>query len=72
MQQNVIPFYFRRRKNQIEATVSSGITVNNLIVLVLPYLVVRRPLAEQLLDFNKGKNRRHRWDGSSIRSFFDK
>jgi hypothetical protein len=95
-----IPFHIRKRKNQFELTVSSGIAVRKLVNVLLPYLMVKRPLAEKLaafpkaplrnrftwiddsyLDeicslvdyvkkFNAGKNRKHKWDGKAIRSFF--
>ena len=71
-----------------------------MISILLPYLVVKKPLAERLAafpiapsrnrftwiedsyldaicnlvdhvrEFNKGKNRRHKWDGNTIRNFF--
>jgi len=71
-----------------------------LIQYLLPYLVVKKPLAERLnafpkaparnrftwvdgsyldsicdlvdyvREFNKGKNRKHKWDGAAIRRFF--
>ena len=95
-----IPFHIRTRKNQFEITVSSGAEVRRLIGILLPYLVVKKPLAERLASFpkapprnrftriddsyldeicdlvdfvrtfNKGENRRHRWDGNTIRKFF--
>ena len=95
-----IPFHQRTRKNQYEITVSSGTAVRKLIDILLPYLVVKKRLAQRLtkfpmapprnrftpidrvyLDeicelvdfvraFNKGKNRRHRWDGKTIRAYF--
>jgi hypothetical protein len=97
-----IPFHVRKRRNQLEVTVSSGIAVKKLIRLLIPYLVVKRPLARRLMafpkaparnrftwidapyldeicdlvdyvrQFSKGKNRRHRWDGATIREFFQK
>ncbi len=102
LETNSIPFHIRKRKNQAELVVSSGIAVKKLIGIVLPYLVVKKPLAERLLNFplapsrnrftwiedsylddicelvdfvrqfNKGKNRRHKWDGNTIRAFFKK
>ncbi len=74
-------------------------SVKRLISLILPSLVVMKPLAEKLLkfpaaprrnrytelddsyldamcnvvdftrEFNKGKNREHKWNGESIRSY---
>ncbi len=74
--------------------------MKRLIALVLPYLVVKKPLAEKLLtfpkaparnrfvqidksyldeictivdfvrEFNKGKNRRHKWNSKTIREFY--
>ena len=97
-----IPFHIRTRKNQFEITVSSGVAVKRLIAILLPYLVVKKPLAEKLAafpeaparnrftwidgsyldaicnlvdyvrEYNRGKNRRHKWDGSTIRNFFKK
>ena len=97
-----IPFHIRSRKNQFELTVSSGLAVKKLIHVLLPYLVVKKPLAQRLaafpkaparnrftwinssyLDeicnlvdyvrrFNRGKNRRYRWDGDAIRRFLQK
>jgi hypothetical protein len=46
---NDIPFHSRRRKNQLEITINSQKSVKKMIGLVLPYLVVKRPLAEKLL-----------------------
>lgn len=96
-----IPFNVRIRKNQFEITVSSGVAVKRLIGILLPYLVVKKPLAQKLAAFpraparnrftwvddtylkeicnlvdyvrrfNKGKNRKHKWDGNAIRSFFN-
>lgn len=95
-----IPFHIRKRRNQLELTVSSGLAVQRLIRFVIPYLVVKKPLAArlrsfpkapnrnrytwvsgsyieavaELIDFvrqfNKGRNRRHRWDGKRVRDFF--
>ncbi len=97
-----IRYHIRTRKNQFEITISSGIEVQRLIDILLPHLVVKRPLAkrlkafpkapprnrfkriddsylEEICDlvdfvrrFNKGKNRRHKWDGYTIRRFFNK
>jgi len=97
---HVISFHFRTRRNQFEIIVSSGLAVKKLIGILLPYLVVKKPLAEKLAaflkapsrnrftwidgsyldaicnfvdyvrEFNKGKNRRHKWDGNTIRNFF--
>jgi hypothetical protein len=102
LQRHGIPFHVRTRKNQFEVTVSSGIQVIRLIGVLLPYLVVKKPLAERLArfpkapprnrynpiddlylkeicelvdfvrSFNRGKNRKHRWDGNEIRRFFSK
>jgi hypothetical protein len=95
-----IPFHVRERKNQAELTISSGVAVRRFIRIILPYLIVKKPLAQRLLDFpaaparnrftwvdgsyldeicrlvdfvrlfNKGKNRKHKWDGRTIREFF--
>ena len=95
-----IPYHIRTRKNQFEISVSSGMAVRRLIRLLLPYLVVKKPLAQRLLTFpraparnrftpvdetyldevcnlvdfvrafNRGKNRKHKWDGATIRRFF--
>ncbi|MDV3277855.1 MAG: LAGLIDADG family homing endonuclease [Nitrososphaerales archaeon] len=46
-----IPFSTRRRKNQVEVRVQGHSTVKRLIAIVLPYLVVKRPLASKLLHF---------------------
>ena len=84
----------------MELVVSSGTAVKRLVRILIPYLVVKKPLAQRLLDFpsapprnryvkvedsyldeicglvdfvrrfNKGKNRRHKWDGRTIREFF--
>ena len=97
-----IPFHRRRRRNQIEITVSSGVAVKRMIRFLIPYLVVKRPLAQRLAhfpkaparnrstwidgsyldeicdlvdyvrEFNRGKNRRHKWDGAAIRRFFQR
>lgn len=96
-----IPYHARRRKNQIEIRVNGQKSVKRLILILLPNLVVKKPLALKLLDFptaphrnrfshadklyleaicalvdytrkfNRGKNRRHKWNGNSIRSFFE-
>jgi len=96
-----IPYHIRTRKNQFEISVSSGSAVRRLIRLLLPYLVVKKPLAQRLLTFpraparnrftrtdgsylseicnlvdfvrafNRGKNRKHKWDGAAIKRFFD-
>jgi hypothetical protein len=100
LREHLIPFHIRERKNQFEITVSSGVAVKRLIGFLLPYLVVKKPLARRLQRFpkasarnrftwvdgsylndicslvdyvrwfNRGKNRRHRWDGESIRAFY--
>ncbi len=74
--------------------------MKKLISVVIPYLVVKKPLAKRLLDFpkaparnrfvsvdrfyldeicevvdfvrgfNKGKNRRHKWNGRTIREYY--
>jgi len=102
LQLHQIPFHVRKRRKQFEITVSSGVAVKKLIVLLLPYLVVKRPLALRLAafpkaparnrftwidgsyldricdlvdyvrEFNKGKNRKHKWDSAAIRRFFQK
>ena len=46
---NDIPFHCRRRKNQLEVSINSQKSVRKMIALVLPYLVVKEPLAEKLL-----------------------
>ena len=96
-----IPFHTRRRKNQFEMTVSGHRSVKNLIGVLKPYLVVKKPIAEVLASFpiaparnrfseidksyldvvcekvdsvrllNKGKNRGHKWDGKTIRLFYN-
>jgi hypothetical protein len=100
LERHQIPFHVRERKNQFEVTVSSGVAVKKPVDILLPYLVVKRPLAQRLaifpkaparnrftrIDdsypeeicdlvdyvrrFNKGKNRRCKWDGNAVRAFF--
>lgn len=100
LQHHKIAFHIRKRRNQFEITVSSGTAVKRLIAFLLPYLVVKKPIALRLSEFpkaparnrftwvdgsyidaicslvdfvrmfNKGKNRRHKWDGAAIRRFF--
>jgi hypothetical protein len=95
-----IGFNWRHRRNQIEVHVEGHRRVKKLISLVLPYLVVKKPLAKRLLDFpaaparnrfksvdrfyldeiceivdfvrefNKGKNRKHKWNSRTIREFY--
>jgi len=57
LQHHQIPYHIRRRKNQAELTVSSGKAIKKLIGLVLPYLVVKKPLALRLLDFPTAPSR---------------
>jgi len=102
LQEHQIPFHMRRRRNQFEMMVSSGIAVKRMIGFLLPYLVVKKPLAQRLAnfpkaparnrftwingeylveicdlvdfvrEFNRGKNRKHKWNGLTIRRFFQK
>lgn len=97
-----IPFHTRVRKNQFQITVSGNEAVKLLIGILLPHLVVKKPLAQRLRGFpraprrnrftkidmryvdaisatidyvrrfNKGKNRRYKWDGNTIRAFYRK
>jgi hypothetical protein len=95
-----IRFNWRLRRNQIEVRAEGHRRVKKLISVVIPYLVVKKPLAAKLLDFprapprnrfvrvdrdyvdeicefvdfvrrfNKGKNRRHKWNSKTIREFY--
>lgn len=95
-----IGFNWRPRRNQIEVHVEGHQRVKKLISVVIPYLVVKKPLATRLLDFpkaplrnrfksidrnyldeicevvdfvrrfNKGKNRRHKWNSETIKEFY--
>jgi len=95
-----IGFNWRHRRNQIDLHVEGHHRVKKLISIVIPYLVVKKPLAKRLLtfpkaparnrfvpvdrpylneicdivdfvrEFNKGKNRRHKWNGRTIREFY--
>jgi hypothetical protein len=95
-----IRFSARRRKNQIEVHVEGHDRVKKLIRVLLPHLVVKRPLAQKLLsfpraptrnrfstisgsylseiceivdfvrEFNRSKNRRHKWNSRSIKEFY--
>ena len=97
-----IPFHSRFRRNQKEISVNSHRSVKKLIRVLLPYLVVKKPLGERLLsfptaprrnrfreidgsylsavceivdyvrEFNRGKNREHKWNGKAIRLFYNK
>jgi hypothetical protein len=61
-----IPFHIRNRKNQFEITFSSGVAVKRLIRILLPYLVVKKPLAEKLATFPKAPSRnRFTWVDNS-------
>ncbi len=101
LRRHEIRFAARRRKNQIEVHVEGHLAVKRLITVVLPYLVVKQPLAKRLLsfpkaparnrfvtidesylnavceivdfvrEFNRGKNRKHKWDSKTIRDFYD-
>ncbi len=94
-----IPFHVRKRLNQTELVVSSGVAVRRMISFLLPGLVVKRPLAAKLMafprapprnrfapidpdyvttvcnlvdyvrSFNKGKNRKRKWDGRAVRDY---
>lgn len=100
LSQHEIRFNARRRKNQIEVHVGGHARVKKLIGVLLPYLVVKQPLARKLLtfpispprnrftsisesylaeicemvdfvrEFNRGKNRRHKWNSRTIREFY--
>jgi hypothetical protein len=100
LKHHVIRFNWRHRRNQIEVHVEGHFRVKKLISLLLPYLVVKKPLAKRLLsfptapprnrfvpvdmdyldeicevvdfvrEFNRGKNRKHKWDSRSIREFY--
>jgi hypothetical protein len=95
-----IGFNWRRRRNQIEVHVEGHLRVRKLISAVIPYLVVKKPLAERLFDFpeapvrnrfvlidrfyldqicevvdfvrqfNRGKNRRHKWNSRTIKEYY--
>ncbi len=101
LRRHEIRFAARRRKNQIEVHVEGDLAVKRLITVVLPYLVVKQPLAKRLLsfpkaparnrfvtidesylnevceivdfvrEFNRGKNRKHKWNSKTIRDFYD-
>lgn len=101
LQHYAIPFHMRNRRNQVEMVVNSHKSVKKLINILVPYLVVKRPLAERLLgfpeapprnrfreidssyldsvceivdfvrEFNRGKNRRHKWNSTTIRLFYE-
>ena len=96
-----IPFHTRKRKNQVELRVNGRKSVGRLISIILPSMIVKKALAQKLLEFpaaprrnrytkvddsylnaicslvdytrafNKGKNRKHKWNGNSIRSYME-
>lgn len=95
-----IPYHTRERKNQYEIVVNGHKSVKGLIGVLMPHLVVKKPLPKNLANFpngparnrfspidssylnevcnhvdfvrrfNKGKNRRHKWKGKTIRQFY--
>jgi hypothetical protein len=96
-----IPFHTYSRKNQFSIAVTGNRAVKMLIEVLLPYLVVKKALAEKLLlfpkapkrnrfsqidssyldgvceitdfvrAFNKSKNRKHKWNGTTIKKFYE-
>ncbi len=46
-----IPFHTHKRKNQFQVTVNGNRAVKRLIEILLPHLVIKKPLAKRLLTF---------------------